>query len=168
MMPLYSDLVRPRLESCVQLWSPHHRKDMDLLEWVQRRLQKRSEGWNTSVMREGWESLGSSAWWREGSRETLELPFSTWNRAYKKAGEGLFTRAWSDRTRGNGFKLKEDRFRLDVRKKLFTMRVVRHWNRLPRETVDAPSLGMLKARLYGALSNLVSWKMSLPMAGAWN
>ncbi|KFR03369.1 hypothetical protein Y956_15432, partial [Nipponia nippon] len=55
----------------------------------------------------------------------------------------------------NGFQLKEDRFRLDIRKKLFTMRVVRHWNRLPREAVDAPSLEMFKARLYGALSNLV-------------
>ncbi|KFW66613.1 hypothetical protein AS28_00498, partial [Pygoscelis adeliae] len=55
----------------------------------------------------------------------------------------------------NGFKLKEGRFRLDIRKKFFTMRVVRHWNRLSREAVDAPSLEVFKARLDGALSNLV-------------
>ncbi|KFQ92499.1 hypothetical protein Y956_13865, partial [Nipponia nippon] len=55
----------------------------------------------------------------------------------------------------NGFKLKEGGFRLDIRKKFFTMRVVRHWNRLPREAVDAPSLDVFKARLDGALSNLV-------------
>ncbi|KFR05353.1 hypothetical protein Y956_05149, partial [Nipponia nippon] len=54
----------------------------------------------------------------------------------------------------NGSKLKESRFRLDIRKKFFTMRVVKHWNRLPREVVDAPSLEMFKARLDGALSNL--------------
>ncbi|KFR14092.1 hypothetical protein N306_07907, partial [Opisthocomus hoazin] len=55
----------------------------------------------------------------------------------------------------NGCKLKEGRFRLDIRKKFFTMRVVKHWNRLPREAVDVPSLEVFKARLDGALSNLV-------------
>ncbi|KFR01220.1 hypothetical protein N306_08977, partial [Opisthocomus hoazin] len=55
----------------------------------------------------------------------------------------------------NGYKLKEGRFRLDTRKKFITMRVVRHWNRLPREAVDAPSLAVFKARLDGALTNLV-------------
>jgi len=44
------------LESCIQLWSPQHRKAMDLLEQVQRRPQKLSEGWNPSAVRKGWES----------------------------------------------------------------------------------------------------------------
>ncbi|KFP15299.1 hypothetical protein Z169_08652, partial [Egretta garzetta] len=55
----------------------------------------------------------------------------------------------------NGFKVKEGRFSLDIRKKFFNVRVVSHWNRLPREVVDAPSLEMYKARLDGALGNLV-------------
>ncbi|KFR06346.1 hypothetical protein N306_04526, partial [Opisthocomus hoazin] len=55
----------------------------------------------------------------------------------------------------DGCKLKEGRFRLDIMKKFFTMKVVKHWNRLPREAVDAPSLEVFKARLDRALSNLV-------------
>jgi len=92
------------------------------------RPQKWSEGWNTSPVRKGWDSWGCSA------------AFQYLKGTYKKAGEGLFTRARSDSTRGNGFKLKEGRFKSNIRKKFFTMRVVRHWNRLPRDAVAAPSL----------------------------
>ena len=75
--------------------------------------------------------------------------------AYKQEGSQLFERVDNSRTRGNGLKLKEGRFRLDVRGKFFTMRVVGCWNRLPREVVDAPALEVFKARLDGALSSLV-------------
>ena len=54
---------------------------------------------------------------------------------------------------------------MDIRKNFFSVRVVRRWHRLPREVVAAPSLAVFKARLDGALSNLVWWKVSLPMAG---
>jgi len=89
---------------------------------------------------------------------------SAW-RGCERAGEGLVPRAWSDRTRGDGFKLKEGRFRLGIRNKIFTMRRVRPWNRLPREAVVAPSLAVSKARLDGALSTVVWWKGSMPVTG---
>jgi len=83
------------------------------------------------------------------------LLFIAYQRAYRKAEEGLFRRVGCDRMRGNGFNLEEGRFRLDIRRKFFTVRVVRHWNRLPSEAVNAPSLGALKAMLDWTVSNLV-------------
>jgi len=65
------------------------------------------------------------------------------------------TRAWGDRTRGEGFELREGRFRLDIRKKFFTMRMMKPWPSVSREVGDAPSLETFKARLDGALCNLV-------------
>jgi len=85
----------------------------------------------------------------------LTVGFQYLKEAYVKAGEGLLVRECSDRARGIVFKLKECGLRLDTRKKFFTMKVVRHWHRLPREVVDARSQEAFKARLDGALGNLV-------------
>jgi len=110
--------------------------------------------------------LGLLSLGRRRLRADLRAAARAWGGACKKDGEELFIREGSDRMGGNSFKRKEDR--LAVRRKFFTMRVVRPWPRSPREAVAAPSLAGLKARLDGALSTRVWWKGSLPMAGGWN
>ena len=77
----------------------------------------------------------------------------------------MHTRVDSDRIRGNSFKLRQGRFRLDIRREFFTQRVVTHWNRLSKEAVDAPTLEAFKARLDVALGSLVWWLATLHIAG---
>ncbi|KAK4831207.1 hypothetical protein QYF61_016044 [Mycteria americana] len=152
-LPLYSTLVRPHLEYCVL--SPQDRKDMDLLEEVQRRATKMIRWMEHLSYEERLRELGLFILEKRRLWGYLIAAFQYLKGAYKKEGDKLFRRACCNRTRGNVFKVKEGRFRLERRKKFFTVGVVKQWKRLPREVVDAPSLETFKARLDGALSNLM-------------
>jgi len=154
-LPLYSALVRPPMEYCFQLWSPQHKRDTDLLEQVQRRATKMIRGLEHLSYEERLRGLGLFSLKKRGLQGDLTVASQYVKEAYRKDGDNFFSEACCDRTRSNGFKLREGRFRLDVRKKVLTVRVVKHWSRLPREVADAPSLETFKVSLDGTLSNLV-------------
>ncbi|PKU49597.1 hypothetical protein llap_150 [Limosa lapponica baueri] len=159
--PLYSPLVRPHLDP-IQLWGFQHSKDMDLLEWVQRRVTRMNRGLEHLSHEDKLRELGSFSLEKRRLWEDLIAAFQL-KGAYKKDTEGLLTSACSDRRRDNAFKLKEGRFRLDIRKNFFMMRVVRYWNKLPREGVDAPSLEVLNVRL----DRVLSFSAICSSAGVW-
>ncbi|KFV04470.1 hypothetical protein N339_12398, partial [Pterocles gutturalis] len=150
-LPLCSALARPHLE----LRGLQHKKDLDLPERGQRRATKLIRGLEHLPYEDRLKELGLFSLEKRRLLGDLIAAFQYLKGDYRREGETLFIRECSERTRGNGYKLKEGRFRLDIRKKFFTMRVVRQWPRFPREAVDAPSVEVFKARLDEALSNLI-------------
>ena len=147
LLRLYKSLVRPHLEYCTAAWSPHYKKDKELLERIQRRFTRMIPELKRSPYPDRLKAL--HLWTLEERRIRADLieVFKMLNGLSGIPFESMFTLDTSKRTRGHSYKILKSRFNTDLRQHFFSERVINFWNSLDDSTVSATSLNIFKQRL---------------------